>query len=169
MTGGHEGASPAGGGTAPSLPLGPAEIEAILPHRPPFLFLDQVTELEPGVRAVGLKAVSGGEPHFVGHFPGRPIMPGVLIIEALAQLGAVCLLTRDGPAGRLVLFGGIKDARFRLPVLPGQVLRLEIEVTRSRGPIGQGRARAFLGDGRLAAEAELTFAVVVPSDAAGQG
>jgi 3-hydroxyacyl-[acyl-carrier-protein] dehydratase len=143
-----------------ALPLGPAQIEAILPHRPPFLFLDQVTQLEPGIRAVGLKAVSGGEPYFTGHFPGRPIMPGVLIIEALAQLGAVCLLSREGPEGRLVLFGGIKDARFRIPVLPGQLLRLEIEVIRVRGPIGQGKGRAFLGDGRLAAEAELTFAVV---------
>ncbi|MDP2872882.1 MAG: 3-hydroxyacyl-ACP dehydratase FabZ [Bacillota bacterium] len=165
MTDSPGGASEAGGVGVPTLPLGPAEIEAILPHRPPFLFLDQVTELEPGVRAVGFKAVSAGEPHFTGHFPGRPIMPGVLIIEALAQLGAVCLLAREGPAGRLVLFGGIKDARFRVPVLPGQLLRLEIEVTRSRGPIGQGRARAFLGDGRLAAEAELTFAVVMPRDA----
>lgn len=149
-----------GAGGIPALPLGAAEIQVILPHRPPFLFLDEVTELEPGVRAVGLKAVSGGEPYFAGHFPGRPIMPGVLIIEALAQLGAVCLLARDGPQGRLVLFGGIRNARFRVPVLPGQILRLEIEVTRSRGPVGQGAARAFLSDGRLAAEAELTFAVV---------
>jgi 3-hydroxyacyl-[acyl-carrier-protein] dehydratase len=143
-----------------SLPMGSAEVQAILPHRYPFLFLDQVIELEPGVRAVGIKAVSGGEPFFPGHFPGKPIMPGVLIIEAMAQLGAVCLLTTDGPPGRLVLFGGIKDARFRVPVLPGDVLRLEIQVTRSRGPIGQGSARAQLADGRLAAEAELTFAVV---------
>ncbi len=140
------------------------EIRDILPHRYPMLLVDRIVELEAD-RIVGIKNVTANEPFFMGHFPDFPVMPGVLIIEALAQLGAVCLLAREGAAGRLVLFGGIKDARFRVPVLPGQFLRLEIEVTRSRGPIGQGRARAFLGDGRLAAEAELTFAVVMPRDA----
>jgi len=143
--------------------LGTPEIEAILPHRPPFLFVDQVLELVPGQRAVGIKAVTAGEPFFAGHFPGRPIMPGVLIVEALAQLGAVCLLSQEANAGLLPLFGGLENARFRAPVTPGEVLRLEVEITRSRGRAGQGRGKALLSDGRVAAEASLLF-VLAPRD-----
>lgn len=141
----------------PPLPWGLPEIEAVLPHRRPFLFLDRVLELEPGKRGVALKAVTGGEAHFAGHFPGHPVMPGVLIIEALAQLGAVCLLSTPEASGKLVLFGGIDGARFRQQVLPGETLRLEVELTARRGPVGKGSAKAFLADGRVAAEAELTF------------
>lgn len=143
------------------LPWGRAEIEAVLPHRAPFLFLDQVTELVPGQRAAGTLAFSGQEFFFPGHFPGHPIVPGVIILEALAQLGAAAMLCAPGCEGQLALFGGVDQARFRLPVRPGASLRLEVEITARRGRYGRGRGRAFLVvDGpQLAAEAELTFAL----------
>lgn len=157
-----EGRPPGGdlpGGDARTV-LDVRDIERILPHRPPFLFVDQVIELVPGRRAVGVKAVTAGEPYFAGHFPGRPLMPGVLIVEALAQVGAVCLLSERPNAGLLPLFGGVEGARFRTPVVPGEVLRLEVEITRARGRAGRGRGRALLADGRVAAEAELLFVLV---------
>jgi 3-hydroxyacyl-[acyl-carrier-protein] dehydratase len=133
-------------------------IMAVLPHRPPFLLIDRIVEYEPGQRAVGIKNVTMNEPHFVGHFPAMPVMPGVLIIEALAQVGAFVVLSQDANRGKIAFFAGIDGARFRRPVTPGDVLRLEVELTKLRGPIGKGSARATV-DGVLAAEAELTFAV----------
>ena len=153
------GQTPAGR-VLPPLPWGVAEIESILPHRYPFLLLDAVTELDPGHGAVGSRVVSASEPCLVGHFPGYPILPGVLVIESLAQLAAVCLLCTPAATGKMVLFGGIDKTRFRVPVRPGAVLRLEIALTGRRSLIGKGAGRAFLEDGRLACETELTFAIV---------
>ncbi len=132
------------------------QIKEIIPHRDPFLFLDEVTELEPGVRAVALKHVSGDEYFFQGHFPGNPIMPGVLQIEALAQAGAVAALSLPENRGKLVLFAGIDGVRFKRMVLPGETLTLAVEMTRMRGQIGKGEARASV-DGDLACKATLTF------------
>jgi len=134
------------------------QIQQIIPHRDPFLFLDEVLELEPGKRAVAIKAVRAEEPHFQGHFPGQPIMPGVLIVEALAQAGAVAALSLPENKGKLVLFAGIDNVRFKRPVVPGDTLRLEVEMTRMRGPVGKGEAKATV-DGALACRAELTFAI----------
>ncbi len=131
---------------------------ATLPHRFPMLLVDRVLEVDEGRRAVGLKNVTANEWFFQGHFPGQPIMPGVLIIEALAQVGAIAVLSAEANRGKLVLFAGIDGARFRRQVVPGDALRLEVELTKLRGPIGKGTARAFVDDA-LAAEAELTFAV----------
>ena len=130
----------------------------ILPHRYPFLLVDRVLEVEPGVRAVGLKQVSANEWYFQGHFPGQPVMPGVLIVEALAQVGAVALLSQPEHAGKIVYFAGIDGVRFRRPVVPGDTLRLSVSLTRMRGRVGKGRGEARV-DGQLAAEGELTFAI----------
>ncbi|MFY9187751.1 MAG: 3-hydroxyacyl-ACP dehydratase FabZ [bacterium] len=138
--------------------LDQAAIMNILPHRYPFLLVDKIVELEPGERAVGLKSVSGNEPFFPGHFPGRPVMPGVLIVEALAQTGAVALLSASGLEGKIAYFAGIDKCRFRRPVVPGDQLRLEVTLTRMRGRIGKGRGQAFVGS-ELVAEGEFTFAV----------
>ena len=134
------------------------EIMDIIPHRYPFLLIDTIEELEEGMRALGKKCVSANEPYFQGHFPGNPVMPGVLIMEALAQVGAVAILSRPEWKGRTAYFAGIDKAKFRKKVLPGDVLMLEIEIIKSKGPIGVGKARAFV-DGMVVAEAELTFAV----------
>ncbi len=134
------------------------EIERILPHRYPFLLVDKVTDCQPGEFAKGIKCVSANEMHFCGHFPGHHVMPGVLIIEALAQVGAVALLTEEENKGKIVLFGGIKNARFRRQVTPGDVLQLECTLTRRHGPVGIGTATAWV-DGVVAATAELSFAV----------
>lgn len=141
------------------------DIQRLIPHRYPFLLIDRVIELEPGKRIVGLKNVSANEPFFQGHFPGFPIMPGVLIIEALAQAGSVLLLSQPEERGKLPLFAGIDNVRFRRKVLPGDQLRLEVEFTMRRGPIGKGHARALV-DGEVAAEGELTFATMPAPDAA---
>ena len=134
------------------------QIKEILPHRYPFLLVDRITHLEPGVRAVGRKCVSGNEAFFQGHFPQKPVMPGVLIIEAMAQVGAVILLCEEEYKGRIALFGGIKKARFKRQVVPGDVLELECVLTQIRGLVGIGQATAKV-DGQLAATAELLFAV----------
>ena len=134
------------------------QIMDILPHRSPFLLIDTVEELEPGVKCVAKKNVTMNEPHFMGHFPGNPVMPGVLIIEAMAQVGAVSLLSDDKYKGKTPLFGGIKNAKFRRKVVPGDVLRMEVEMTRVRGPLGIGEGKAYV-DGELCAQAELVFAI----------
>jgi len=133
-----------------------SQIQSIIPHRDPFLLIDRVLELVPGERVVAEKDVTGEEDFFRGHFPGRPIMPGVLIIEALAQAGAVAALSSPEHSGKLALFGAVEKARFRRNVVPGEVLRLEVDVVRSRGPVGQGDGRAYVGD-QLACSALLTF------------
>ena len=138
--------------------LGRSEIEAILPHRDPFLLIDEVVELEPGSRVVARKLVRADEWYFAGHFPGRPVMPGVLIVEAMAQTGAVAVLSEEHNRGRMAFFAGIDDVRFKRIVEPGDELELECELERVRGPIGRGRATAKV-DGRLAARGVLTFAV----------
>ena len=133
-------------------------IRAIIPHREPFLLVDEVTELRPGVRAVGRYLVKPDDWYLAGHFPGNPIMPGVLQVEALAQLGAVCGLAHPDFAGKLALFAGIDDVRFKRIVRPGDVLDLECHITRLRGPIGKADASAHVG-GELACRAALTFAL----------
>jgi 3-hydroxyacyl-[acyl-carrier-protein] dehydratase len=139
-------------------PLGRQEIEEILPHRDPFLLLDEVVELEPGVRVVARKKVRDDEWYLAGHFPGRPIMPGVLIVEAMAQTGAVAVLADETNRGKLALFAGIDDVRFKRIVGPGDELELTCELERVRGPVGRGKATATV-DGELAARGTLTFAV----------
>jgi 3-hydroxyacyl-[acyl-carrier-protein] dehydratase len=141
-----------------ALPLDRAAIEAILPHREPFLLIDEVLELEPGERVVARKRVRGDEWFFRGHFPGRPVMPGVLIVEAMGQRGAVAVLSEEENRGRIALFAGIDDTRFKRIVEPGDELQLECTLEQVRGPIGKGRARATV-DGQLAARGTLTFAV----------
>ena len=130
----------------------------ILPHRAPFLLVDRIDELEPGKKAVGVKAVTYNEPFFQGHFPQEPVMPGVLICEALAQVGAVALLSCEEYKGKIALFGGIQKARFRQKVVPGDVLTLKTELVKIKGPVGVGKATAYLGD-KVCVEAELTFVV----------
>jgi 3-hydroxyacyl-[acyl-carrier-protein] dehydratase len=134
------------------------DIERIIPHRYPFLLVDRVVEMEPGKRIVAIKNVSANEWFFQGHFPGYPIMPGVLIVEALAQAGAVLLLSDESARGQIPLFAGIEKCRFRQQVVPGDTLTLELEVISRRGPVGKGRATARV-DGKLAAQCELTFAL----------
>lgn len=134
------------------------EIMEIIPHRPPFLLVDRIEELEPGKRAIGKKCVSMNEPYFVGHFPGEPVMPGVLIIEALAQVGAVICLSMEQNKGKTAYFGGINKARFRNKVTPGDVLTLEVEITKCKGPLGVGMAKAYDGD-KVFAEGEITFMI----------
>jgi 3-hydroxyacyl-[acyl-carrier-protein] dehydratase len=134
------------------------EIQKILPHRPPFLLIDRVEELEPGKRAAGRKCVSMNEPFFQGHFPGKAVMPGVIILEALAQMGAVCMLTVPGNEGKIVYFGGMDKVKFKRQVIPGDVLNLEVEITKSKGSFGVGTAKALV-EGKPAVEAILTFAI----------
>lgn len=134
------------------------QIQEILPHRYPFLLVDKITECEPGQRSVGIKCVSANEMQFLGHFPQKHVMPGVLIIEALAQTGAVALLMEEENRGKIVFFGGIKAARFKRQVVPGDVLELHCEITMRKGPVGIGKATAYV-DGKVAVSAELTFAI----------
>ena len=138
--------------------LGIKEIQEIIPHRHPFLLVDKIEELEPGKRAVGYKAVSFNEPYFSGHFPEEPVMPGVLQVEALAQVGAVAALSSEEYKGKTVYFGGINSCKFKKKVVPGDVLRLECEMVKVKGPIGIGKATATV-DGKVAVIAELTFVI----------
>ena len=132
------------------------QIQEIIPHRYPFLLVDRIIGGEEGKGAIGIKAVTANEMHFLGHFPEHHVMPGVLIIEALAQVGAVALLSKDEFKGKIAFFGGIKEAKFRRQVVPGDVLRLEVELTKLRGRIGVGEAKAYVGE-ELACSATLTF------------
>jgi 3-hydroxyacyl-[acyl-carrier-protein] dehydratase len=141
-----------------SLPLGRSGIEEIIPHREPFLLIDEIVELEPGVHAAGRYAVPVEAWYLRGHFPGRPIMPGVLQVEALAQVGAVCGLAHPDFAGKLALFAGIEEARFKRIVVPGDMLDLRCSITRLRGPVGKAEAEARVA-GELACRAKLTFAL----------
>lgn len=134
------------------------EIMEIIPHRHPFMLIDTIEELESGVRALGKKCVSFNEPYFAGHFPGNPVMPGVLIIEALAQVGAVAILGLPEWKGKTAYFVGIEKCRFKQKVYPGDVLMLETKIVKVKGPIGVGEAVATV-DGKVAAKAELTFAI----------
>ena len=138
--------------------LGIKEIEAILPHRHPFLLIDRIDELEPGMRAVGVKAVTFHEEFFAGHFPGEPVMPGVLILEALAQVGAVAILSVEENKGKTAFFGGVDKVRFRRKVVPGDVLTLTCEMIRTRGNVGVGTALASV-NGERAVTAEMTFVI----------
>ena len=138
-------------------PLGPAAIRGLIPHRFPFLLVDSIEEVEPGVRAVGIKNVSQNEPFFEGHFPDYPVMPGVLIVEAMAQVGAVGVMALEEFRGKLALFAGIDGVRFRRQVLPGDTLRMEVELTRLKSRAGRGKGTATV-DGERVCEAELMFA-----------
>jgi len=144
-----------------ALPLEAADIMRIIPHRYPFLLIDRVVELEPGKRVVAMKSVTANEPQFTGHFPGRPIMPGVLMVEALAQAGAVAVLSLPEYRGKLALFAGIDECRFRRTVLPGDTLRLEVTLDKLRGVFGRGRGVASV-EGEVAVEATISF--VIPRD-----
>ena len=138
-------------------PLGPAEIRALIPHRYPFLLVDRVDEVEAGVRAVGIKNVTQNEPFFEGHFPDYPVMPGVLIVEAMAQVGAVGVMALEEYRQKLALFAGIDGVRFRRQVVPGDVLSIEVEISRLKGRVGRGKGKATV-NGERVCEADLMFA-----------
>ncbi len=142
----------------PATPFGRDAIESILPHRAPFLLLDEVVELVPGERVAATYRVPDDGWWFAGHFPERPVMPGVLIVEAMAQTGAVAVLAEEENRGRIAFFAGIDDCRFKRVVSPGETLSLVCEIDQVRGPIGRGKATAHVGDA-LAARGTLTFAV----------
>ncbi|WP_077706392.1 3-hydroxyacyl-ACP dehydratase FabZ [Virgibacillus dokdonensis] len=134
------------------------QIKEIIPHRYPFLLVDRVTEIEEGKRVAGLKNVTANEPFFQGHFPEYAVMPGVLIIEALAQLGAITILGKEENRGKIGFLAGVDNCRFKRQVRPGDQLQMEVEILRLKGPIGKGKAVAKV-DGELACEAEIMFAI----------
>lgn len=134
------------------------EIMSIIPHRPPFLLIDRVEEIVEGEKIVAIKNVTMNEPFFVGHYPGEPVMPGVLIVEAMAQAGAIAILSMDQFKGKTPYFGAIDKAKFRKKVVPGDCLKLEVTFTKLRGNAGIGKGIAYV-DGKKAAEAELTFMI----------
>jgi 3-hydroxyacyl-[acyl-carrier-protein] dehydratase len=138
--------------------LSAVEIQAIIPHRYPFLLVDRILEIVAGERAIGLKNVTVNEPYFQGHFPGEPVMPGVLIVEAMAQVGAVALLSRSEFKGKLALFRGIDKCRFRGMVRPGDTLIIEVALTGLKGVVGRGKGQARVDD-KLVASGELIFAL----------
>ncbi len=135
-----------------------SDIQKIIPHRYPFLLVDRIDEVVPGEKAIGYKNVTVNEPFFPGHFPREMIMPGVLMVEALAQVGAVALLIQEENKGKLVFFGGINKARFKRKVVPGDCLKLETQITKKKGPFGLGKATATVNN-QVAVEAELIFAI----------
>ena len=134
------------------------EIQQILPHRYPFLLVDRITDGEEGQWAKGIKCVSQNEPYFCGHFPEYHVVPGVLILEAMAQVGAVMILSRPENRGKIAFFGGVKEAKFKRQVIPGDVLELECRLVRERGTVGIGEAVATV-NGEVACKAELIFAI----------
>ena len=134
------------------------EIMNIIPHRSPFLLVDRIEEMEVGKRAVDKKCVTYNEPFFAGHFPQEPVMPGVLIIEALAQVGAVCCLSAEENKGKIGFLGGVNKAKFRGKVVPGDVLNLEVEMIKVKGPVGVGKGTATV-DGKVVASGEITFMI----------
>lgn len=134
------------------------QIQEILPHRYPFLLVDRITELEVGKRAKGFKNVTVNEEFFQGHFPGYSVMPGVLIIEAMAQVGGVALLSSDDFKGRIVFLTGVDNARFKRQVIPGDILTMEVEFVKLRGTMGKGHGRVTVGD-ELVCEADILFAI----------
>jgi 3-hydroxyacyl-[acyl-carrier-protein] dehydratase len=148
------GTDPASGQTV----LNSVDIQKIIPHRYPFLLVDRIIEIEWGKRAVGIKNVTANEPFFSGHFPGYPVMPGVLIIEAIAQVGAVAVLGMPENRGKIAFFAGVDDVRFKRQVVPGDTLRIEVQLSRVRGPIGQGTGEATV-DGQLACRGSFMFAL----------
>ncbi|TDM41038.1 3-hydroxyacyl-ACP dehydratase FabZ [Macrococcoides goetzii] len=135
------------------------EIKKIIPHRYPFLLIDRIIELEDGKKCTGIKQVSGNEPFFQGHFPEYVVMPGVLIVEALAQVGAVAMLKLEENQGKLAMFTGIDKCRFKRQVTPGDTLQLEVEMTRVKGPLGKGVAKATV-NGEIACSCEISFAIL---------
>jgi 3-hydroxyacyl-[acyl-carrier-protein] dehydratase len=142
------------------------EIMQTLPHRYPFLMVDRIVDVVPGKSAVGIKNVSINEPFFTGHWPGEPVMPGVLIIEAMAQVGGIILLKSDEDRGKRAFFGAVDSVRFKRPVVPGDQIRIEVELTKRRGNIGKVRTVATV-DGEVVCSGELTFALI-PREGAAQ-
>jgi|LGOV01.1.fsa_nt_gb 3-hydroxyacyl-[acyl-carrier-protein] dehydratase len=134
------------------------QIQEIIPHRYPFLLIDRIDELEPGVSCVAIKNVSANEMHFMGHFPQEHVMPGVLIVEAMAQAGAVIILSVEENKGKIAYFAGIDKCKFKRKVVPGDTLRIEVEITKQRGPIGYGKATAYV-EGQIAVVGEIKFAI----------
>ena len=143
--------------------LNASQIMEIIPHRQPFMLLDTIEELEPGRRARARKCVTYNEPYFAGHLPKEPVMPGVLIVEAMAQAGAVAMLSQPEMKGKTAYFAGIQSAKFKKKVVPGDVLELEVEIVKVKGPIGIGKGTAYV-DGKTAASAEIMFAIGSEAD-----
>ena len=143
--------------------LNASQIMEIIPHRQPFMLLDTIEELEPGRCARARKCVTYNEPYFAGHFPKEPVMPGVLIVEAMAQAGAVAMLSQPEMKGKTAYFAGIQYAKFKKKVVPGDVLELEVEIVKVKGPIGIGKGTAYV-DGKTAASAEIMFAIGSEAD-----